>query len=107
MLVTIYSIVCKTNPELIYVGSTTQYVKRIGTHSSASKDNPKKIYDFLVENEEKTYNESFLEYYGSLVSVIKDLMDVDVYSWLDFRVSDYADWTLTKKYINELFPDYI
>jgi hypothetical protein len=65
------------------------------------------IYDFLVENEEKTYNESFLEYYGSLVSVIKDLMDVDVYSWLDFRVSDYADWTLTKKYINELFPDYI
>jgi hypothetical protein len=65
------------------------------------------IYDFLVENEEKTYNESFLEYYGRLVSVIKDLMDADVYSWLDFRVSDYADWTLTKKYINELFPDYI
>lgn len=65
------------------------------------------IYDFLVENEEKTYNESFLDYHGGLVGVIKNLMDEDVYSWLDFRVSDYADWTLTKKYINEFFPDYI
>jgi hypothetical protein len=65
------------------------------------------IYDFLVENEGKTYNESFLEYHGNLIGVISTLMDDGVYSWLDFRVSDYADWTLTKKYINELFSDYI
>jgi hypothetical protein len=65
------------------------------------------IYDFLVENEGGTYNESFLEYWGSLVGVITSLMNDNVYEWLDFRVPDYADWSLTKKYINEIFPDYI
>jgi hypothetical protein len=29
------------------------------------------------------------------------------YEWLNFRVSDYADWTLTRKYINKIFPDYL
>ena len=65
------------------------------------------IYDFLVANEGHTYNESFLDYFGGLVGVIASLMDEGTYSWLDFRVSDYADWTLTKKYVNEIFPDYI
>jgi len=50
MLVTIYSIVCKTNPELIYVGSTQDYKKRVWTHSSASKENPKKIYELIRSN---------------------------------------------------------
>jgi hypothetical protein len=27
--------------------------------------------------------------------------------YLSVRISDYADWDLTKKYINEMFPDYI
>jgi hypothetical protein len=36
-----------------------------------------------------------------------NLMENGDENWLDFRVSDYADWTLTKKYINEIFPDYI
>jgi hypothetical protein len=30
-----------------------------------------------------------------------------VYDHLGFRIPDYADWDLTKKYINEMFPDYI
>jgi len=30
-----------------------------------------------------------------------------VYDYLSFRIPDYADWSLTKKYINEMFPDYI
>jgi hypothetical protein len=65
------------------------------------------IYDFLVENEGHSYNESHLDYWGTLIGVITSLMDDDTYSWLSFRVSDYADWTLIKKYVNELFPDYI
>jgi hypothetical protein len=65
------------------------------------------IYDFLVANEGRSYNESQLDYWGTLIGVITSLMDDDTYSWLSFRVSDYADWTLTKKYVNELFPDYI
>jgi hypothetical protein len=65
------------------------------------------IYDFLVLNDGRTYNESFLEYWSGLVGVISSLMDDGEYSWLSFRVSDYADWDLTKKNINEFFPDYI
>jgi hypothetical protein len=29
------------------------------------------------------------------------------YDYLSFRIPDHADWDLTKKYINEMFPDYI
>jgi len=65
------------------------------------------IYDFLVANEGNSYSESFLDYWGTLIGTITSLMDDDEYSWLSLSVSDYADWTLTKKYINELFPDYI
>jgi hypothetical protein len=35
------------------------------------------------------------------------LMDNGEEEWLDFRIPDYADWTLTKQYINEIFHDYI
>lgn len=65
------------------------------------------IYTFLVDNQGGAYSDSSLEYFGTLISVIKNLMDNGTYSWLNFRISDYADWTLTKKYVNELFPDYI
>jgi hypothetical protein len=65
------------------------------------------IYDFLVDNQGGTYSDSFLEYFGGFINVIENLMDNDTYSWLAFSVSDYADWTLTKKYVNEIFPDYI
>jgi hypothetical protein len=71
------------------------------------KDFGQIIYDFLVTNENETYSESFLDYWGTLIGTITSLMDDDEYSWLSLSVSDYADWTLTKKYINELFPDYI
>ncbi len=65
------------------------------------------IYDFLVDNRHHTYNESFLEYWSGLIGVITSLMDSGEYDWLSFRVSDYADWGLTKKNVNEFFPDYI
>ena len=65
------------------------------------------VYDFLVENEGRTYNESFLDYWSGYVGVLRSLMGDGVYDHLGFRIPDYADWDLTKKYINEMFPDYI
>jgi hypothetical protein len=34
-------------------------------------------------------------------------MDNGEEPWLVFITPDYADWTLTKQYINEIFHDYI
>ncbi len=65
------------------------------------------IYDFLSNNEGATYNESFLDYWSGYVGVLRSLMDDGAYDYLSFRIPDYADWDLTKKYINEMFPDYI
>ena len=66
------------------------------------------VYDFLSENKGGTYNESFMEYFGTYVGVIVTLMDNSGdYDWLSFRVPDYPDWSTTKKYINEYFGDYI
>jgi hypothetical protein len=65
------------------------------------------VYDFLVENEGSTYNESFLDYFGNYVGVLNSLMDNGDYDYLSVRIPDYADWGLTQKYMNEMFPDYI
>lgn len=65
------------------------------------------VSDFLSENKGYTYNESFMEYYGNYTGVITSLMNSDEYEWLRFRIPDYPDWGMTKKYINDYFPDYI
>jgi hypothetical protein len=65
------------------------------------------VYDFLIENKGDTYNESVMEYYGEYTGVITSLMNHGEYEWLSFRIPDYADWGMTKKYINDYFPDYI
>ncbi len=65
------------------------------------------IYDFLSENKDKQYSDQSLEYWGSYVGFVSNMMDNDERSWLSFRVPEYADWTLTKKNINEIFRDYI
>jgi hypothetical protein len=65
------------------------------------------VYDFLIENKGDTYNESVMEYYGEYTGVITSLMNSGEYEWLSFRIPDYADWGMTKKYINDYFPDYI
>jgi starvation-inducible outer membrane lipoprotein len=41
------------------------------------------------------------------VGVLNSLMDNGDYDYLSVRIPDYADWNLTKKYMNEMFPDYI
>jgi hypothetical protein len=38
---------------------------------------------------------------------MENLMQEGEEPWLDFRIPDYADWSLTQKYINEMFGDYI
>jgi hypothetical protein len=66
------------------------------------------IYDFISTNKDYAqYNDGTLEYYGQYVDVIKAMMEDGGYSWLDFRTPDYPDWSLTKKYINDSFNDYI
>lgn len=65
------------------------------------------IYDFLSENKDKQYSDQSLEYWGSYVGFVSYMMDNNERSWLYFRIPDYADWTLTKKNINEIFRDYI
>ena len=39
--------------------------------------------------------------------LIDNLMESGEEVWLDFRTPDYASWSITKKHINDLFPDYI
>jgi hypothetical protein len=88
------------NEELIYGKKKTfEYLK--------IKNFYQVVYDFLSNNEGSTYNESFLDYWSGYVGVLRSLMNDDVYDYLSFRIPDYADWDLTKKYINEMFPDYI
>jgi len=53
------------------------------------------------------YYENNLGYQGKWLTMMYHLMDNGEEPWLDFRIPDYADWTLTKKYINEMFGDYI
>ena len=53
------------------------------------------------------YYQSNIDYIGSWLTLMDNLMENGDENWLDFRTSDYADWALTKKYINEMFPDYI
>jgi hypothetical protein len=58
-----------------------------------------KIENFLEQY--KGYNSGTLEYQGSYTAIINELEDcVAVYG------PDYADWTKTKKYINEYFLDW-
>jgi hypothetical protein len=62
---------------------------------------------FLKNNEGQTYSDSFLEYFGSYSSLMKQLIYDQDYECIDFRTPDYPDWGITQKYINEMFRDYI
>ena len=50
MIVIIYSIVCKTNPELVYIGSTQEYNRRKAHHKCLWQENPKKVYEIIRSN---------------------------------------------------------
>jgi hypothetical protein len=76
-----------------------QYVKIRDFKSDVTK--------FLSERLGSEYNEDKLDYHGSYTGMMKQLMDDDVYDWLDFRIPDYPDYTLVNKDINDIFGDYI
>jgi hypothetical protein len=62
---------------------------------------------FLENNKGQSYSDSFLEYFGSYSSLMKQLIYDQDYECIDFRTPDYPDWSTTQKYINKMFNDYI
>jgi hypothetical protein len=71
------------------------------------RDFKRDVINFLSERLGSEYNEDKLDYYGSYTGMMKQLMDEDVYDWLDFRIPDYPDFSLVTKDINDIFGDYI
>jgi PKD repeat protein len=66
------------------------------------------IIDIFLENNKGGYwSDSFLEYFGGLISLMTSMMHNDDIECIDFRVPDYPDWDRTRRNINELFYDYI
>ena len=81
------------------VGEKTRYIPYI------------KISDFYSNvmvflDEYKGYTDT-LDYLGSYTEMMKQLFNDGSYEPIDFRIPEYADWSLTDKYINEIFPDYV
>lgn len=62
---------------------------------------------FLENNKGQSYSDSFLEYFGSYSSLMKQLIYDQDYECIDFRTPDYPDWSTIQKYTNEMFNDYI
>jgi hypothetical protein len=62
---------------------------------------------FLENNKGQSYSDSYLDYFGSYTTLMKQLIDDGDFECIDFRTPDYPDWSTTQKYINEMFRDYI
>ena len=65
------------------------------------------VTTFLENRKGRAYSDSFLEYYGGLITLMDSMMYNDEMDCIYFRVPDYPDWNRTSKNINELFNDYI
>ena len=65
------------------------------------------IDTFLESNKGGYWNDSHLEYYGGLVTLMVEMMNNDEIDCIDFRVPDYPDWDRTRRNINEMFNDYL
>jgi len=62
---------------------------------------------FLENNRGQSYSDSYLDYFGSYTTLMKQLIYDQDYDCIDFRTPDYPDWSTTQKYINEMFYEYI
>ena len=62
---------------------------------------------FLENNKGQSYSDSYLDYFGSYTTLMKHLIYDDEFDCIDFTTPDYADWSITRKYINEMFDEYI
>ena len=62
---------------------------------------------FLENNKGQSYSDSYLDYFGSYTTLMKQLIYDDEFDCINFSTPDYPDWSTTQKYINEMFYDYI
>ena len=92
----------KIDEQQVKKGDKISYVSYIKIRDFQSN-----IMDFILQNQGYGTSDSLLEYWGDYTGVMKKLIDDGVIDGIDFRIPDYADWTLTTKYINEFFTDYI
>lgn len=65
------------------------------------------VKKYVADRNNWGYYQYNIDYIGSWLTLMDTLMDNGQEDWLDFRTPDYADWTITKEHINDLFPDYI
>jgi hypothetical protein len=65
------------------------------------------IKKYVADRNNWGYYSYNIDYIGSWLTLMNSLMDNGEEPWLVFITPDYADWTLTKQYINEIFHDYI
>jgi hypothetical protein len=76
-------------------------------HYIKIRDFVKEIRNFLENNKGETYNESFLEYYGTYSDFLVGLINDGILECIDVRLPDYPDYSMTQKNINDYFNDYI
>jgi len=70
------------------------------------KDPNQIIYNYL--DNFKDYGSNYtIEYYGSIMSLIQELINEGFYEPLSFRIVDYPDGSEVDKNINLIFKDYI
>jgi hypothetical protein len=62
---------------------------------------------FLENNRGQSYSDSYLDYFGSYTTLMKQLIYDQDYDCINFNTPDYPDWSTAQKYINEMFDDYI
>jgi len=65
------------------------------------------VTTFLENRKGRAYSDSFLEYYGGLITLMDSMVYNDEMDCIDFRAPDYPDWDRTIKNINEMFNEYI
>jgi hypothetical protein len=76
-------------------------------HYIKIRDFVKEIKNFLENNKAGTYNDSFLEYYGTYNEFLIGLINDGVLECIDVRLPEYPDYSMTQKNINDNFNDYI
>ena len=62
---------------------------------------------FLENNKGQSYSDSYLDYFGSYTTLMKQLIYDGDFECIDFRTPDYPDWGIIRKEINEMFNEYI
>jgi len=92
----------KIDEVLSNVGKKTQYLNYIKIRDFVGN-----ITLFLNLHKGQTYSDSYLEYFGSYTTLMKQLIYDQDFECIDFRTPDYPDWSTIQKYINEMFDEYI